>query len=85
MSKRFYTNRSQNKNSRITTEWFGDKTFVTATDRRDEGTLTARACATQQGTELTIRRAGAALYMNGHEARTLYKLLETFYSEKESL
>lgn len=53
---------------------------VTYTDRRDEGTLQASVrTSTNNATDFVLSRGGVTVELNGHEARTLLRLLETHY------
>lgn len=71
-----------NRNSRIVTRPYEGTIYArsTYTSGRDEGTLVAAVdTASNNTTTLQIARAGAMLELNGHEARTLFRLLETHY------
>lgn len=81
MSKR-YSYRTQNKNSRIETEWRGVVARRSETARRDEGTLTAKVeTSSSNSTNFQIQKGSATLDLNGHEARTLFQLLQSHYSD----
>jgi hypothetical protein len=85
MSKRYASARAQNKNSRIETEWRGSVARRSETARRDEGTLTAEVDTTSSNaTSFQIRKGPATLELNGHEARTLFQLLQSHYSDDMS-
>lgn len=52
----------------------------TYTDRRDPGSLVAVAqTSTNNATNFLLSRGGVTVELNGHEARTLLRLLETHY------
>ena len=79
MGKR-YSRRVQNKNSRIETAWRGLFARRTETARRDEGTMIAEIdTSSSNSTTFQIRKGPATFELNGHEARTLFALLQSHY------
>lgn len=83
MSRNRRTRRSEsNRNSRIVTRPYEGTLYArtTFTKNRDVGALVAAVDTTSNNsTSLHLERAGAILRLNGHEARTLFLMLEKHY------
>lgn len=72
-----------NKNSRITTKALNGR-VKSFTDRRDPNTLFASAATDKSGygeTTVSIYSGHNDILLNGHEARTLYTLLQRHFAE----
>jgi hypothetical protein len=74
---------NSNRNSRIVTQrsstsWTARSTY---TDNRDPGSLQALVdTQSNNATDMVINRNGVTLQLTGHEARTLYALLDKHYN-----
>ncbi len=83
MSKRKNNRSTSNRNSRIVTQWSPSSYMArsTFTENRDPGSLQALVdTQSNNATDMVINRNGVTFQLTGHEARTLYALLDKHYN-----